>query len=216
MSVSRVGGIFVSYRREGSGDAAARLTYHLRDRFGMERVFMDVDAIEPGMDYVEAITRAVEACDVARRNALRVRHESFRDDAARLIAAIERALPPAAVETESPRSSGDPARAARLFRDAERLANAITDEYWKAAALRDVARIIAATNPDRAERLSRDAERAASAITDEREKGFRLRNVANAVTAIDPARAERIAGSITDERRKASALSSIVKALVST
>jgi hypothetical protein len=58
------GGVFVSYRREDGGDAAGRLADHLIDRFGADRVFIDVDAIEPGMDYVEAITDAVEACDV--------------------------------------------------------------------------------------------------------------------------------------------------------
>src|SRR6185437_9100205 len=64
MSAGGRGSVFVSYRREDGGDAAGRLADRLVDRLGAERVFMDVDAIEPGMDYVEAITRAVEACDV--------------------------------------------------------------------------------------------------------------------------------------------------------
>ena len=63
MSVAGDGGVFVSYRREDGGDAG-RLADRLVDRFGAERVFIDVDAIEPGMDYVEALTHAVEACDV--------------------------------------------------------------------------------------------------------------------------------------------------------
>ena len=53
----------MGYRREDGGDAG-RLADRLVDRFGVERVFIDVDAIEPGMDYVEALTRAVGACDV--------------------------------------------------------------------------------------------------------------------------------------------------------
>jgi hypothetical protein len=64
MSVGGGGGVFVSYRRGDGGDAAGRLADHLVIRFGAERVFMDVDAIEPGIDYVEALTRAVEACAV--------------------------------------------------------------------------------------------------------------------------------------------------------
>lgn len=63
MSVEK-GAVFVSYRREDSGDAAGRLADRLVDRLGADRVFMDVDAIEPGMDYVEVLTRAVAACDV--------------------------------------------------------------------------------------------------------------------------------------------------------
>ena len=157
----------MSYRRQDGGDAAGRLADRLVDRFGAERVFIDVDAIEPGIGYVEAITHAVEACDVlvavigpgwltatdnwltatdkqrrrlndpydrvrvevgtalargvqvipvlvggavmpserdlpedlaelARRNALPIRHESFRADAGQLVAVIERVLASAA------------------------------------------------------------------------------------------------------------------------
>jgi hypothetical protein len=32
--------------------------------FGQENVFMDIDAIEPGLDFVEAIQQAVGSCDV--------------------------------------------------------------------------------------------------------------------------------------------------------
>jgi hypothetical protein len=151
------GGIFVSYRRQDSDDLAGRLYDRLVDRFGEGQVFMDVDTIEPGLDFAEEVTRAVAACQVlaavigpawltagdgrgcrrlddpddfvrleietaldrgvrvipvlvrgavmparddlpeslaglARRNALFVRHESFRSDAGRLVAVIERVL----------------------------------------------------------------------------------------------------------------------------
>ncbi|HEY0999870.1 MAG TPA: hypothetical protein VGD83_09545 [Streptosporangiaceae bacterium] len=36
----------------------------LADRFGEGRVFMDVDTIEPGVDFAEEISRAVAACQV--------------------------------------------------------------------------------------------------------------------------------------------------------
>jgi len=64
MPVAAGGGIFVSYRREDSSDFAGRLYDRLADRFGEGQVFMDVDTIEPGVDFGEAINRAVAACKV--------------------------------------------------------------------------------------------------------------------------------------------------------
>ncbi len=157
MPVAEGGGIFVSYRRQDNSHLAGRLYDCLADRFGEDQVFIDVDTIEPGVDFAEEINRAVAACKVllavigpnwltatderdrrrlddpddivrleieaalarsvrvipilaegavmpgrhdlpeslaglARRNALLIRHESFRDDAGRLITAIERVL----------------------------------------------------------------------------------------------------------------------------
>ena len=56
--------IFISYRREDGAAFAGRLFDRLSDRFGAERVFMDVDDIEPGRDFVEAIEEAVAASSV--------------------------------------------------------------------------------------------------------------------------------------------------------
>jgi len=148
------GGVFVSYRRQDSSHVAGRLYDRLAIQFGPSRVFIDVDTIEPGVDFAEAIARAVETCEVllaiigpgwltaadesgrrrledpddivrieieaalapnvrvipiltenavmprrqdlpeslaslARRNALAVRHDTFRYDADRLVATIE-------------------------------------------------------------------------------------------------------------------------------
>ena len=57
------GGIFVSYRRQ-EGDLAGRLADYLMNRFGEGRVFLDVDAIEPGADFFEIIARELESCKV--------------------------------------------------------------------------------------------------------------------------------------------------------
>jgi hypothetical protein len=57
-------GIFISYRREDTADAAGRLYELLSRYFGDERVFMDVGALEPGVDFVQAIADAVSSCDV--------------------------------------------------------------------------------------------------------------------------------------------------------
>jgi hypothetical protein len=58
------GGIFISYRRKETSHLAGRLYDRLADRFSEGQVFMDVDAIEPGVDFAEEISRAVEACRV--------------------------------------------------------------------------------------------------------------------------------------------------------
>jgi TIR domain len=61
---ARAGGIFLSYRREDTQHIAGRLADRLMDQFGAQQVFMDVDSIEPGMDFAEAIELAVSRCKV--------------------------------------------------------------------------------------------------------------------------------------------------------
>jgi TIR domain len=170
VSAGESGGIFISYRREDTSHLAGRLYDRLADRFGDAQVFMDVDSIEPGVDFAEVITRAVGVCNVllavigrhwltaatdaggrrlddpddvvrlevktalernirvipvlvegaampraqdlpdnlaklVRRNALTVRHETFRSDADHLVAAIERVL---ASRTAAPTAAAAP------------------------------------------------------------------------------------------------------------
>jgi TPR repeat protein len=58
------GKIFISYRRDDAS-AWARLIYdRLFQRFSHNEIFMDVDTIEPGVDFVAAIKEVVGACDV--------------------------------------------------------------------------------------------------------------------------------------------------------
>ena len=57
-------GIFISYRREDSAGYAGRLYDRLATQFGADNVFMDVEGIEPGVDFVDAIGRAVGSCEV--------------------------------------------------------------------------------------------------------------------------------------------------------
>ena len=54
--------IFISYRRQQTSGHAGRLYDGLAERFGQERVFMDV-AIEAGRDFSDQINGAVGACD---------------------------------------------------------------------------------------------------------------------------------------------------------
>ncbi len=304
MTVAGGCGIFVSYRRQESSHLAGRLYDSLSSRFGEDQVFMDVDTIEPGVDFAEEIFRAVAACQVllaiigpvwltsadeqghrrlddpddivrleiktalargvrvipilmegavmptrhdlpealaglARRNALPIRHNSYRSDTGRLVTAIERVLAAPGTAERSRlhdlRPAGNPAgevahkgsepardkaarvaRVARLFADAERIASSITDESSKASVLSGIAQAAAAADPGRAARLFADAERIASSITSESWKAVALRGIAQAAAATDPDRAERIAGSITIEYWKASALSGIAQALATT
>jgi len=67
----------------------------------------------------------------------------------------------------------DQARAARIFGDAERIANSIADEFWKVSALRGIAQAAAAADPGRAARLLDYAERAACSVAEEPGKSFR-------------------------------------------
>jgi len=62
--VTQFSGIFVSYRRDDSSGHAGRLFDNLADHFGKDRIFMDIDTIEPGEDFVAVIENAVGSCDV--------------------------------------------------------------------------------------------------------------------------------------------------------
>jgi TIR domain len=55
--------IFVSYRRDDASSEAGRITDWLDRRFGEDEVFMDINALEPGVDFVEGIEQAVETID---------------------------------------------------------------------------------------------------------------------------------------------------------
>ena len=57
-------GVFISYRRQDSAGHTGRLFDRLQARLGPGRVFMDVSGIDPGVDFVHTIERAVGSCDV--------------------------------------------------------------------------------------------------------------------------------------------------------
>ncbi len=54
-----MGQIFISYRRSDSSDATGRLCDRLRQRFGPDALFMDVDSILPGIDFQQRIRAAI-------------------------------------------------------------------------------------------------------------------------------------------------------------
>jgi len=57
-------GIFISYRREDSEGFARGLFQSLTLHFGPDQVFMDVEDIELGLDFVEAIDKSLTSCGV--------------------------------------------------------------------------------------------------------------------------------------------------------
>ncbi|MGZ9190087.1 MAG: YARHG domain-containing protein [Nitrospira sp.] len=160
------GSIFISYRRGADCGFAGRLYDRLEHSFGRQRVFMDVDSIAPGEDFVAVLESRVAECDLllaligrgwltatdmaghrrldnpndfvrieiaaalaqgkrvipvvidevsmppaaelpealrplARRNAIQIRHDRFRDDAEHLVRALEIALPDTGAERQT-------------------------------------------------------------------------------------------------------------------
>jgi len=55
---------FITYRRDDGGGYAGRLYDQLSKHFGAESVFMDIDTIEPGTDFVKIIKDALSRCDI--------------------------------------------------------------------------------------------------------------------------------------------------------
>jgi hypothetical protein len=58
------GQIFISYRREDGSAWAGRLSDCLKTRLPSNEIFMDVDTMDPGVDFVETVEEIVAACDV--------------------------------------------------------------------------------------------------------------------------------------------------------
>src|SRR5215471_17449445 len=59
-----VGKIFVNYRRGDDQALAGRLFDRLGEAFGCEQLFMDVDSIAPGLDFVQVLEERLGQCDI--------------------------------------------------------------------------------------------------------------------------------------------------------
>ena len=57
------GGVFVCYRRGDTAGFAGRIYDRLAKRLGRDNVFIDVDNIQPGLDFVEVLSERVGKCD---------------------------------------------------------------------------------------------------------------------------------------------------------
>ena len=52
--------IFISYRRDDAAGDAGRLAAHLTRRFGKDQVFLDIDTIDPGTDFVRVLHKSLQ------------------------------------------------------------------------------------------------------------------------------------------------------------
>ncbi len=52
--------VFISYRRDDAAGEAGRLADHLLKRFGADRVFLDIETIESGDDFVQVLQRSLQ------------------------------------------------------------------------------------------------------------------------------------------------------------
>jgi hypothetical protein len=52
--------VFISYRRDDSPGDARGLADHLKQRFGPASVFLDIDTIDPGIDFERALTSSLQ------------------------------------------------------------------------------------------------------------------------------------------------------------
>jgi hypothetical protein len=59
-----MGGIFVSYRRDDAKHAAGRLVDRLGRTYHRSQLFLDVDNVAPGLDFVKVLSDQVQQCDV--------------------------------------------------------------------------------------------------------------------------------------------------------
>ena len=144
--------IFISYRRDDARHIAGRLSDRLEERFPRTSVFMDVDTLDPGVDFYASIQEAVGQCDVLiaiigpRWLSIADRHGHRRIDcpedwvSLEIAAALDREIPVIPVlvdETAMPSQDKLPERLKRLAR---RNAARLDHETFKT----DIERIVTA------------------------------------------------------------------------
>lgn len=56
--------IFINYRVHDTAGETGRLVDRLKQRFNDDQIFMDIDKIEPGLDFTKAISKSLESCDI--------------------------------------------------------------------------------------------------------------------------------------------------------
>ena len=56
--------IFISYRVQDTAGETGRLVDDLKQSFADEQLFMDIENLEPGADFVETIEKSLDTCDV--------------------------------------------------------------------------------------------------------------------------------------------------------
>jgi hypothetical protein len=141
-------GIFVSYRRDDTTAYAGWLADRLDNRFREHDVFRDIGSVEPGMDFVEAIERALETSAVMlvvigrnwsaklKEYARTGERDYARLEVASALKSNVRVIPVLVQEASMPRAEELPDDLAELTR---RNAIALHDTNWES----DIAHLIA-------------------------------------------------------------------------
>jgi hypothetical protein len=129
-------GVFISYRREDSQQLAGRLFDRLVQRFGKDRVFRDIDSIDPGANFREVIAERVGGCaavvvligkgwldakDVQGRRRLNLPNDLVKAEVAEALARNKRVIPMLIEGTSMPAPDALPPEIAALA-----AANALT------------------------------------------------------------------------------------------
>jgi TIR domain len=211
------GGIFISYRRQETRHLAGRLYDRLADDFGDGQVFIDVDTIDPGVDFAEEIFRAVGACrvllavigpswltasDERGRRRLDDPEDIVRLEIEAALARSVRVIPILVDAAVMPARQDLPESLAGLAR---RHALPVRHESFRSdvrSLTAAIQRALEVTGPgaaepaqDRAARASRlvdDAIRIARRITDESQRARALAEAAGALAATQPDRAAEL------------------------
>jgi hypothetical protein len=71
-------GIFLSYRREDSAGRSGRLNDRLSLEFGRDSIFMDVDGIPLGTDFVKQLTREARRHQDSKGRSFAIGHAGSR------------------------------------------------------------------------------------------------------------------------------------------
>lgn len=56
--------VFISYRVQDTSGETGRLVDALKSHFEEDQIFMDIDKIEPGVDFTEVLSHSLDTCDV--------------------------------------------------------------------------------------------------------------------------------------------------------
>lgn len=135
--------IFLCYRREDTEDAAGRLFDRLVDAYGSARVFMDIDSVPLGIDFVDHVAEQISRCSavivmigkqwLTIKDKRRRRRLDSEDDLVRaeVRAALQRKIPviPVVVQNASMPSAEDLPDDIRLL--ARRNGILLRPEQWK-------------------------------------------------------------------------------------
>jgi hypothetical protein len=159
--------IFISYRREDSSGHAGRLFDRLVEHFGKERIYRDVDTIQAGENFVEAVRQKVNVSDVVLvligprwltatddegRRRLADENDLVRLEIATGLERNIRVIPVLLQAVSMPRAKDLPSALAGL---AQRNAFEIRDTYFD----QDVAQLVDALAPTWRQKLTRVLQR---------------------------------------------------------